>query len=146
MIATYLKQINHNHLFTTYTKPTVLFLSLLENNYFQKKLWVCFIKPSYTAEDDQSILIETSSCNLQFFSELITTQLRDFHMVSPQVAFPYLSTSPCKATSFTFIIRLVFSRKKPMKLTWCKHDDSIKTYNIRTIIQVCSETSIPRSN
>ena len=24
-------------------------------------------------EDDQSILIETSSCNLQFFSELITT-------------------------------------------------------------------------
>ena len=52
---------------------------------------------------DQSILIETSSCNLQFFSELITTQLRDFHMVSPQVAFPYLSTSPCKATSFTFL-------------------------------------------
>ena len=39
-------------------------------------------------EDDQSILIETLSCNLQFFSELITTQLRDFHMVSPQVAFP----------------------------------------------------------
>ena len=30
------------------------------------------------------------SCNLQFFSELITTQLRDFHMVSSQVAFPYL--------------------------------------------------------
>ena len=25
-------------------------------------------------EDDQSILIEMSSCNLQFFSELITTQ------------------------------------------------------------------------
>ena len=43
-------------------------------------------------EDDQSILIETSSCNLQFFSEPITTQLRDFHMVSPQVAFPYVST------------------------------------------------------
>ena len=36
-----------------------------------------------SAEDDQSILIEMSSCNLQFFSELITTQLRDFHMVSP---------------------------------------------------------------
>ena len=44
-------------------------------------------------EDDQIILIETSSCNLQFFSELITTQLRDFHMVSPQVAFPYLHIS-----------------------------------------------------
>ena len=40
--------------------------------------------------DDQSILIETSSCNLQFFSELITTQLRDFHMVSPQVSLLYL--------------------------------------------------------
>ena len=54
-------------------------------------------------EDDQSILIETSSCNLQFFSELITTQLRDFHMVSPQVAFPYLSTSPCKATCLSLV-------------------------------------------
>ena len=38
-------------------------------------------------QDDQSILIETSSCNLQFFSELITTQLREFHTVSPQVVF-----------------------------------------------------------
>ena len=42
-------------------------------------------------EDDQSILIETSSCNLQFFSELITTQLRDFHMVWPQVVFTLLN-------------------------------------------------------
>ena len=41
----------------------------------------------HSPEDDQSILIEMSSCNLQFFSELITTQLRDFHMVSPQVVF-----------------------------------------------------------
>ena len=31
-------------------------------------------------DDDQSILIETSSCNLQFFLELIA-----IHMVSPQV-------------------------------------------------------------
>ena len=38
--------------------------------------------------------VVTFSCNLQFFSELITTQLRDFHMVSPQVAFPCPSTSP----------------------------------------------------
>ena len=30
----------------------------------------------YSPEDDQSLLIETSSCNLQFFSELITTQVR----------------------------------------------------------------------
>ena len=41
----------------------------------------------HSPDDDHSILIETSSCNLQFFSELITTQLRDFHMVSPQVVF-----------------------------------------------------------
>ena len=45
------------------------------------------INRDWLAEDDQSILIETSSCNLQFISGLITTQLRDFHMVSPQVAF-----------------------------------------------------------
>ena len=44
---------------------------------------------SDSPDDDQIILIETSSCNLQFFSELITTQLRDFHMVSPQVVFTY---------------------------------------------------------
>ena len=43
------------------------------------------IQSPHSPEDDQSILIETSSFNLQFFSELITTQLRDFHMVSPQV-------------------------------------------------------------
>ena len=44
-------------------------------------------------EADQSMLIELSSCNLQFFSELITTQLRDFHMVSPQVVFTLLNIS-----------------------------------------------------
>ena len=33
-------------------------------------------------EDDQSILIETSSCNHQIFSELITTQLRISHGVT----------------------------------------------------------------
>ena len=41
-------------------------------------------------DDNQSMLTETLSCNLQFFSELITTQLRDFHMVSPQVVFTLL--------------------------------------------------------
>ena len=30
------------------------------------------------------------SCNPQFFSELITTQLREFHMVLPQVVFTLL--------------------------------------------------------
>ena len=33
-------------------------------------------------------------CNLQFFSELITAQLRDFHMVSPQVVFTLLLNLP----------------------------------------------------
>ena len=41
---------------------------------------------SLSPEDDQSILIETSSCNYQFFSELITTHW-EFHMVSPQTIF-----------------------------------------------------------
>ena len=36
----------------------------------------------YLPEDDQSILIETSSCNLRFFLELITTQLRISHGVT----------------------------------------------------------------
>ena len=58
---------------------------------FNKRCWQnCYYIYLHSPEDDQSILIETSSCNLQFFSELITTQLRDFHMVSPQVVFPYL--------------------------------------------------------
>ena len=33
---------------------------------------------SSSPEDDQSILIKTSSCNLQFFSELFTTQFENF--------------------------------------------------------------------
>ena len=37
--------------------------------------------------NNQIILIETSSCNLQIFSELITTQLEIFHVVSPQTVF-----------------------------------------------------------
>ena len=50
-------------------------------------------------DDDQSILIETLSCNLQFFPELIPTQLRISHDVTANSL--YLSSSPCKATSFT---------------------------------------------
>ena len=48
-------------------------------------------------EDNQRILIETSSCNLQFFSGLITGQLRNFTSCQPRIVF----TSPRKATSFT---------------------------------------------
>ena len=51
-------------------------------------------------EDDQSILIEMLSCNLQFFLELIATQLRDFHMVSPQVAFPNIYYSTMNTNSY----------------------------------------------
>ena len=38
----------------------------------------------------ESILIETSSWNHQFFSEQIITQKRIFHMVSPQIVVTYL--------------------------------------------------------
>ena len=41
----------------------------------------------HSPEDNQSILIETSSCNLQFFSELVTILNWEFHMVSPQTVF-----------------------------------------------------------
>ena len=47
------------------------------------------------------MLIETSSCNLQFFSKLITTQLRVAHGVTANSC--YLSSSPCKATSFNYV-------------------------------------------
>ena len=36
----------------------------------------------HSPDDDQSMLIETSSCNLRFFSELIATQLRISHGVT----------------------------------------------------------------
>ena len=49
---------------------------------------IIIIRP--ITDDNQSILIETSSCNLQFFSELITTQLRVFYLVSLQVVFTLL--------------------------------------------------------
>ena len=82
------------------------FIQFLQKNIWSKKLpsgnlyiyflyYICvfslstsdrlFISGWLVPEDDQNIVIETSSCNLQFFSELIPTQLRDFHMVSPQV-------------------------------------------------------------
>ena len=57
-------------------------------------------------EDDQSILIETSSCNLQFFSELTTTQLRDFHMVSPQVVFTLLIFLTMQSYKFYLCVTL----------------------------------------
>ena len=38
-------------------------------------------------------------CNIQFFSQLITTQLKISHGVTANSL--YLSSSPCKATSFT---------------------------------------------
>ena len=47
-----------------------------------KLFWV--VKIYVSPEDDQSILIKMSSCNLQFL-ELITTQ-EIFHIVSPQIS------------------------------------------------------------
>ena len=57
-------------------------------------------------DGDQSILIETSSCNLQFFLELITTHLRISHGVTANSL--YLSYSPRKATSFTIDLTILF--------------------------------------
>ena len=53
-------------------------------------------------EDDQSILIETSSWNQQFFSELI----RDSHyMVSPQT-FPYRISTMQSFKSYLSLVTL----------------------------------------
>ena len=59
---------------------------------------------SSISQDDQSILIETSSCNLQFFSELITTQLRDFHMVSLPVVFTLLIFLTMQSYKFYLVL------------------------------------------
>ena len=78
-------------------------LGLIQNCYTSCSFW----SHNISWRRYQSILIETSSCNVQFFSELITTQLRISHGVTANSL--YLSSSPCKATSFTyfsFILKL----------------------------------------
>ena len=66
-------------------------------------MFVClFVSP----DDHQGILIETSSCNLEFFSELITTQLREFHMVSPQVVFTLLIFLTMQSYKFYLVVCL----------------------------------------
>ena len=62
-------------------------------------------------KDDQSVLIETLSCNLQFISELITTQKRfSSHGVTGSLYF-----SPYRATNLTCIFNhfasIIFSKK-----------------------------------
>ena len=59
--------------------------------------------------------LETTSCNLQFFSELIrpTTQLIDFHMVSLQVVF-------------TLLIFLTMQGYKFYQLTCCNFFENVK--------------------
>ena len=51
-------------------------------------------------DDDQSILIESSSCNLQFFFR--TVQWEIFTWCHRKLSLLYLSSSPCKATRFTY--------------------------------------------
>ena len=67
-------------------------------------------------DDDQRIPIETSSCNLQFFSELITTQLRDFHMVSPQVVFFTYLPHHAKLQVYVFSYSNTTNKLRPRKM------------------------------
>ena len=51
---------------------------------------LCSSNMSFLNEHIRAYLIETSSCNLQFFSELITTQLRISHGVTANSRYlPY---------------------------------------------------------
>ena len=68
---------------TSYSMFTLIYLYLESEN----KLWTTWKH----WHNFVFYYVETSSCNLQFFSELITTQLRDFHMVSSQVVFTLLN-------------------------------------------------------
>ena len=53
------------------------------------------------------ILKKNWSCNLQFFSELITTQLRDFHMVSLQVVFTLLIFLTMQSYMYMYKVYLI---------------------------------------
>ena len=68
-------------------------------------------------EDDQSILIETSSCNLQFFSELLkrefSTQKKHFTMVLPQTVVTYFKSSVYCNKNNMFVQRSSTKTKVP---------------------------------
>ena len=71
-------------------------------NDLQAKYWMMRSTLLSYPEDNQSMLIETSSCNHQFFSELITVLLkRDFFSHGVTANSLYLSSSPFKATNLT---------------------------------------------
>ena len=62
----------------------VVRIAMTPSNWNNLFLVVGVLRITFSPEDDQSLLIETSSCTLSSFLELITTQLR-FYMVSPQL-------------------------------------------------------------
>ena len=66
--------IYHSWCTHTHIRAHLSVLIVIKSTRLQLKL----IPSKMSPEDDQSILIETSSCNHRFFSELITTQLRIF--------------------------------------------------------------------
>ena len=78
--------------------PTLPMLYLPINVYLESKrvgILIEAVLPTswWCPEDDQSLLIETSSCTPSSFSELITTQLR-FHMVLPQLVLLITNVVP----------------------------------------------------
>ena len=82
----------------------------------------------HSPEDDQSILIKTSSCNLQFFSELITNSIERFsHGVTAScLHFTYISS--CNSNIFLFSFEVSY---------WCGprvHDNEEEHgYSVNTI-------------
>ena len=72
-------------------------------------------------EDDRSILSETSSCNLQFFSELITAQLRISHRVTASCLYLEVIThQPCAHTIVSSSMRMHTLKDTVLKIQWLK--------------------------
>ena len=91
---------------------------LLSSRIFQHPVFAGFRH----SDNDQSILIETSSCNLQLFSELITTQLRISHGVTA-------SCLNLQSYKFYLIFVLYHSHKDPCHQLSAISSDVSKWYN-----------------
>ena len=98
---------------------------------FNKKGLKFARKKLYSPEDDQSLLIETSSCTPSSFSELITTQLR-FHMVSPQLFLLKKTTLlPEREACSTSLFE---GRVVGVKLT---HDNGPRSVTLDLVFRLC---------
>ena len=104
------------------------------------------VRACWSERADPSILIETSSCKLQFFSEQITTQFRDFHMVSPQVVFTLLLYSSSSyahtfAGDVLFTFRWTYMVESLLRSNfsgqWNSHHRLLHFTNLDFVSEIC---------